>query len=103
MAAEQGNNRHGFARDVTVNVVANLVAAAVIYILAVVGGHLRANGLILSWAITIAWTAAGVGLIVALEEMSYRRRWRWWSFGKALGVYLAATIVVLLLIDLRLW
>jgi hypothetical protein len=101
--AEEQHNRHKFARDVAVNVVANLVAAAIIYILAVVGGYLRANNLILDWALFIIWVAAGSAVAVGLEELAHRRRWRWWSFERALVAHLIATGVFVFLVDIRLW
>ncbi|MFY1686472.1 hypothetical protein [Plantactinospora sp. WMMB782] len=103
MRSERHNSRSRFTRDVAVNVLANLVAAAIIYILAVVGGYLRANNLIVDWALAVIWVAAVATVAAGLDELSHRLRWRWWSFEKALAVGLVATGVFVFVVDIRLW
>lgn len=57
--------RRSFARDVYVNVLANLVAAAIIYLLGVAVGWFPANG----WVLSISGaTVGGVGILVVVID-----------------------------------
>ncbi|MEH1098199.1 hypothetical protein [Micromonospora sp. CPCC 205561] len=56
-----------FARDVFVNVLANLIAAAIIYLLAVLSGYLKSNPLILILAfLVVAFACIPAGLYSTL-------------------------------------
>lgn len=97
--------RSSLARDVAVNVVANLIAAGIVYLLAVAGGYLRANGrLMLLAAGTVA--AFGVGLLLwRVGEWARRRRVGWLVSAAAngLAVLVVAYFVYMSAVSLLDW
>src|SRR5918992_3020035 len=88
-----------FGRDVLVNVVANLVAAAFIYLAAVVGGYIDANPRIISTAASILALAAlttisyGVTTYIRLKGDAYGRRRLRRTFNIALGLVVVAAVM----------
>ncbi|MFI1194304.1 hypothetical protein ACH4T9_13745 [Micromonospora sp. NPDC020750] len=60
--------RRKLARDVGVNVLANLIAAAIIFLLAVAGDFLAANPLIVVGVAVLLLATAGVGLYVWFDQ-----------------------------------
>ncbi|MBQ1018588.1 hypothetical protein KBX71_12045 [Micromonospora sp. D93] len=84
------------ARDAGVNVVANLIAAAIIYLLAVAGGYLNANPWIIAGILTPPLILAGVAaMLYALALLGRWGRWPWLALPVVLLV-LAGTVVVLI-------
>jgi hypothetical protein len=69
-------SRTGFARDVLVNVLANLIAAAIIYLGAVAGGLLTAE-LVPAAVLLLASAAGGLaaGSLVVRDWREGRNRW----------------------------
>ena len=76
------------ARDVGVNVVANLLAAAVIYMGAVAGGYVTSNERLMTFAVWFVLTAVGMLGIAAVVELA--ERFGWWG-----GVPAAVILIVL--------
>lgn len=72
---------------------ANLIAGAVIYVLAVVGGYLQANGLVLS-VVTLGGLLLGMWLaLLAWDTVADRlqlERKYWWGAGLIVAIGLVA-------------
>ncbi|MFF3869096.1 hypothetical protein [Micromonospora sp. NPDC001898] len=64
--------RRKLARDVGVNVLANLIAAAIIFLLAVAGDFLAANPLIVVGVAILLVATAGVGLYVWFDQRDFQ-------------------------------
>ncbi|MEU7587367.1 hypothetical protein AB0A95_13810 [Micromonospora sp. NPDC049230] len=80
MATEEHRQRgwRKLARDAGVNVVANLIAAAIIYLLAVAAGYLNANRKIIAGLLTIPVILVIVGAILYIGFVAPRwGRWQW--------------------------
>ncbi|WP_433343849.1 hypothetical protein [Micromonospora sp. CA-111912] len=64
--------RRKLARDVGVNVLANLIAAAIIFLLAVAGDFLTANPLIVAGVAILLAATAGIGLYVWFDRRDFQ-------------------------------
>jgi glucose-6-phosphate-specific signal transduction histidine kinase len=95
----EGQNQSGWrklARDVGVNVVANLLAAAVIYMAAVAGGYLQSNEGLMKFALLLVLTAVFVLAVTAVWELA--DRFGWWG-GVPAAVILSVILVCALSSD----
>ena len=84
LQAENSRVSHAFARDVSINILANLVAAAIIYLLGVVLGVFRTNVLALAAAM-IALLLAGNVLWLLAQTAELRRARLVWVLMLAAG------------------
>ncbi|MFI0795007.1 hypothetical protein ACH4OY_20315 [Micromonospora rubida] len=64
--------RRRFARDVGVTVLANLVAAAIIFLLAVAGDFLTANPLVVAGVAILLLATAGIGLHIWSDQRDFQ-------------------------------
>ncbi|WP_405099622.1 hypothetical protein [Micromonospora sp. NBC_01412] len=64
--------RRKFARDVGVNVLANLIAAAIIFLLAVAGDFLTANPLVVAGVAILLLATAGIGLYIWFDQRDFQ-------------------------------
>ncbi len=90
-----GNGWRRLARDVGVNVTANLIAAAIIYLLAVAGGYLNANRWIIAGILTFPIILVTVAVMLYIVVLANRwGRWQMVGVGLVLVLLAGATIAL---------
>ncbi|MEU7610112.1 hypothetical protein [Micromonospora sp. NPDC049204] len=92
---QPATSTRSLARDVLVNVLANLIAAAIVYVLAVLGGYLKSNPLILGLAFAVL-ALAGIPAVLYMTLWSDRRHTR-------IGDYLTFAVIACLVAAIAMW
>ena len=86
----------GFGRDLLVNVLGNLVTAAIIYLAAVVGGYIARNDVLLVASFLVVTTGGVMGLLSVLEYYFPKTTVvtnRWWLYA-LVGMFIGGLLVV---------